>query len=114
MQMWHGQRPVMTTRKMYIKILRFLTDGSASETIELIMRTGMSTAKLQQMSPAFVNKKMILRTKKNNKIPSGKPFCDGELTGILLFSSSCSQKALCSAYFPSGGGGSSFFNIPRP
>ena len=53
--------------KMYIKILRFLTDGSASETIELIMRTGMSTTKLQQISPAFVNKKMRLMAKKNNK-----------------------------------------------
>tara|TARA_B100001540_G_C15815537_1_gene647080 strand:- start:5371 stop:5565 length:195 start_codon:yes stop_codon:yes gene_type:complete len=58
---------VMTTRKMYIKILRFLTDGSASKTIELIMRTGTRTAKLQQMSPALVNKKMRLMAKKNNK-----------------------------------------------
>ena len=105
---------VMTTRKMYIKILRFLTDGSASETIELIMRTGMSTAKLQQMSPAFVNKKMRLMAKKNNKNPSGNPPCDDELIGILLLPSSCSQKVLCSVSFPSGGGGSSFFKVEHP
>ena len=63
---------------------------------------------LQQMSPGFVNKKMPLMNKKNAKIPSGKPFCEDELTGILLLSSSCSQKALCSVSFRSGGGGQVF------
>ena len=57
---------------------------------------------LQHMSPEFVNKKMPLMNKKNDKTPSGKPFCDDELTGILLLSSSCSQKALCSVSFRSG------------
>ena len=100
--------------KMYIRILRFLTDGSSSETTELIMRTGTTTTMLQQMSPGFVNKNMRLMNKKNDKIPSGNPPCDDELIGILLLSSSCSQKALCSVSFRSGVGGSSFFNVPQP
>ena len=78
------------------------------------MRTGTTTTMLQQISEGFVNKKMTLMAKKNDKIPSGNPPCDVELMGILLFSSSCFQKAFWSASFRSGGGGSSIFNIARP
>ena len=100
--------------KMYIKILRFLTDGSASETIELIMRTGTSRTKLQQMSPAFVNKKIRLMTKKKTKIRPAIQLVTMNSSGFFCYPLPLPNRHSAQSLSQVEVAGQVFFTVPRP